>query len=162
VIQASTAYQVTSMLEGAVQRGTGIKLKPLGIPLAGKTGTTNESRDAWFMGFTPNLVVGVYVGHDEPKPLGRKETGSSIAVPIFKSFMERALKNVPATPFRIPPGLSLVRVDARTGLPAPAGQRGAILEAFKPGTEPTADRLVLDDAFVAYKGSNISGTGGLY
>lgn len=162
VIQAGTAYQVTSMMEGVVQRGTGIKLKSLGMPLAGKTGTTNESRDAWFMGYTPNLVVGVYVGYDTPKPLGRKETGSSVAVPIFKSFMEAALKDVPAIPFRIPPGLSLVRVDARTGLPAPAGQRDTILEAFKPGTEPTADRLVLDDAFVAYKGSNISGTGGLY
>ena len=128
------------MLEGAVKRGTGRRISSLAWPLAGKTGTTNESKDTWFIGFSPDLVVGVFVGFDDPLPLGRRETGSSVAAPIFKSFMAEALKDKPATPFRIPPNVRLVRVDPRTGRPAGNGDRRVIWEAFKTGTEPSADR----------------------
>ncbi|MGB0629548.1 MAG: penicillin-binding protein 1A [Alphaproteobacteria bacterium] len=144
IADPKTAYQIVSMLEGVVKRGTGRRISSIGKPLAGKTGTTNESRDTWFVGFSPDLAVGVYVGFDTPKPLGKRETGSSVAAPIFKSFMEAALKNQPAIPFRVPPGLQLVRVDSRTGRPARAGSRGIILEAFLPGTVPTRADRVLD------------------
>ena len=140
IVDAGSAYQVVSMLEGAVKRGTGRRISSLAWPLAGKTGTTNESKDTWFIGFSPDLVVGVFVGFDNPLPLGRRETGSSVAAPIFKSFMAEALKGKPATPFRIPPNVRLVRVDPRTGRPAGNGDRRVIWEAFKTGTEPSADR----------------------
>ncbi|WP_119678120.1 penicillin-binding protein 1A [Indioceanicola profundi] len=137
-------YQIVSMLEGVVQRGTGIRIREVGKPLAGKTGTTNDSLDAWFVGFSPDLAVGIFVGYDQPRSLGTRETGSSIAVPIFRDFMAAALEGQPATPFRMPPGLRLVRVDAETGRPARPGDRGAIWEAFIPGTEPTGGEGVLD------------------
>ena len=124
VADAGSAYQVVSMLEGAVQRGTGRRVRAVGKPLAGKTGTTNESRDAWFIGFTPDLAVGVFVGFDTPRSLGRNETGSSVAAPIFRDFMQAALADEPATPFRIPPGIRLVRVNAATGLIARGSGRG--------------------------------------
>ena len=130
-----SVYQVVSMLEGVVQRGTAARLRSLDIPLAGKTGTTNEARDAWFIGFTPDLVVGVFVGFDQPRTLGR-ETGSSAAAPIFGAFMAEAMAGQEVPPFRIPPGVRLVRVDPRTGQPSAAGG-SAIWEAFRPGTEPT-------------------------
>ncbi len=133
-----TAYQMVSMLEGVVQRGTGVRAHVIGKPLAGKTGTTNSSKDAWFIGFSPDLVVGVYVGFDHPRPLGEKETGASVALPVFVNFMEEALKDTPAIPFRIPPGIKLVRIDKKTGF-LPSGEtprREVILEAFKSGTEP--------------------------
>ena len=139
VADSGSAYQVVSMLEGAVKRGTGRRINSLVWPLAGKTGTTNQSKDTWFIGFSPDLVVGVFVGFDTPAPLGRRETGSSVAAPIFKSFMAEALKGKPPTPFRIPPNVRLVRVDPRTGRPAGAGDRRVIWEAFKLGTEPSAD-----------------------
>ena len=109
----------------------------LGRPLGGKTGTTNDSFDAWFIGFSPDLAVGVYVGFDKPRSLGPKQTGSNVAAPIFKQFMEDATRGRPAVPFRIPNGIRMVRIDADSGaLPGPASQR-TILEAFKPGNEPT-------------------------
>ncbi len=146
VISPHTAYQIVSMLEGVVQRGTGARIASIGKPLAGKTGTTNDSKDAWFMGFAPDLVVGVFVGFDDPRTLGRRETGSSAAVPIFKAFMAEALADDAGTPFRVPPGIRLVRVNAATGEPARYGDNRTILEAFKPGTEPTAlDRPARDD-----------------
>ncbi|MGQ9368975.1 penicillin-binding protein 1A [Azospirillum sp. ST 5-10] len=141
VADPRTAYQIVSMLEGVVQRGTAAKLAALGRPLAGKTGTTNDSMDAWFMGFSPDLVVGTYIGFDQPRSLGSRETGGSAAVPIFKEVMEEALKDEPATPFRVPPGLRLVRVDPATGRLAEPGSR-AIWEAFLPGTEPQLDQPV--------------------
>lgn len=144
IADAKTAYQIVSMLEGVVKRGTGRRINAIGKPLAGKTGTTNDSRDTWFVGFSPDLAVGVYVGFDNPTPLGKGETGSSVAAPVFKKFMEDALKNQPAIPFRVPPGLRLVRVDPATGRPPRAGARGAILEAFLPGTVPTRRGQVLD------------------
>ena len=137
VVAADTAYQMVSMLQGVVQRGTGRRVREIGKPLAGKTGTTNDSNDAWFIGFTPDLVVGVYAGFDVPRPLGDRETGSSVAAPIFKSFMTEALADQPAIPFRIPKGILLVRVNAETGLPVRPGDTKVLLEAFKPGTVPT-------------------------
>jgi penicillin-binding protein 1A len=131
-----TAYQMVSILEGVTQRGTGAALRSLGKPVAGKTGTTNDSLDAWFVGFSPDLAVGVFVGYDEPKSLGSRETGASVSVPIWKEFMEVALKDKPATPFRTPSGLRLVRVDPHTGRLAEPTQKDAIWEAFLPGTEP--------------------------
>ena len=144
VVDAGTAFQMVSMLQGVVERGTGARIGELRRPLAGKTGTTNDARDTWFIGFSPDLALGVYLGFDEPRTMGARETGASVAVPVFKDFMAAALKDLPAVPFRIPPGIRLVRVDAKTGLPAQPGQRNAILEAFKPGTEPGHRRDVLD------------------
>jgi penicillin-binding protein 1A len=131
-----SAYQVVSMMEGVIERGTGRSIASLDRPLAGKTGTTNESNDAWFVGFSPDLVCGVYVGYDQPQSLGKRETGATVAAPAFKEFMGDALQDEPAIPFRIPPGLDIVRVDLRTGQIAGGRDRDAIYEPFKPGTEP--------------------------
>jgi penicillin-binding protein 1A len=136
VADARSAYQVVSMLEGVVLRGTGRRIKKVGKPLAGKTGTTNDSRDAWFVGFSPDLAVGVFTGFDQPRPLGRRETGSSVAVPIFRDFMAAALMDKPPIPFRIPSGIRLVRIDPATGKRAVPGMRRVLLEAYKAGTEP--------------------------
>ncbi len=136
VLDPMTAYQVTSLMEGVVRFGTGSRLRALGRPVAGKTGTTNNEKDAWFIGFTPNMVVGVYVGYDKPKPLGRGQTGGHVAAPIVRDFMQQALKDKPAVPFRVPPGIKLVRVDRKTGVRAGPDSKQAILEAFKPGTAP--------------------------
>lgn len=162
LVPASSAYQVVSMLQGAVERGTGATIGELGIPLAGKTGTTNESRDAWFVGFAPDLAVGVFVGFDRPQPLGARETGGSVAAPVFKSFMQAALADQPAVPFRVPTGIRLVRVDPDTGRLAGPGDRRTILEAFKPGTEPStasAGRQQLPGLIAPASGG---GSGGLY
>jgi penicillin-binding protein 1A len=130
---------MVSILEGVIQRGTGVRIRDLDRPLAGKTGTTNEDRDAWFIGFSPDLAVGVYVGYDQPKTLGPHETGASVAVPIWKQFMGEALAHAPKIPFRIPPGIRLVRIDADRGLlPGPVTTR-VITEAFRAGTEPTRE-----------------------
>ncbi len=149
IADPKSAYQVVSMMEGVVQRGTGRSIAPLGRPLAGKTGTTNESNDTWFIGFSPDLVCGVFVGFDQPRSLGKRETGATVAAPAFKEFMGAALKDKPAIPFRIPPGLDIVRVNATTGQLARGGDRSAIYEPFKPGTEPKAE-----DAGVVLNGSS--------
>jgi penicillin-binding protein 1A len=163
VVEPQTAYQVVSMLEGVVERGTGRKIKAVKKPLAGKTGTTNSSVDTWFMGFSPDLAVGVYGGFDKPRSLGRREQGASVAAPIFRDFMIEALEGQPAIPFRIPPGIRLVRVDASTGVLARADDRNTILEAFRPGTEPTKVGEVLDGSQATTPGTRArSGTGGLY
>jgi len=109
------AYQLTSMLEGVVQRGTAVRAKVIGKPLAGKTGTTNKSFDTWFMGFSPDLVVGTYIGFDRPRTLGAKDTGSSVALPVFIEFMTKALADIPAKPFPAPDGVTMVKVDITTG-----------------------------------------------
>ena len=141
IIDPHTAYQMTSIMEGVVQRGTATVLKSLNRPLAGKTGTTNEEKDTWFIGYTPDMVVGVFVGYDTPKPMGKGNTGGAIAAPIFGDFVKEALADKPAAPFRIPPGLKLVRVSLKTGLRASGTDPDTtILEAFKPGEEP-------DDAY---------------
>ncbi len=135
VVSPVTAYQMTSMLEGVVKRGTGRQMLRLGRPIAGKTGTTNDYKDAWFMGFSPDLVVGVYVGYDTPRSLGT-ETGSQAAGPIFRFFMADALKDKPKLAFRIPDGVLLAPVDQGSGEPSYIGAPNFIFEAFKPGTEP--------------------------
>ncbi len=136
VIDAMTAYQVVSILEGVVKRGTGYRAKKIGKPVAGKTGTTNEEKDAWFIGFAPDLAAGVFVGFDTPQPMGRGETGGGVASPIFTDFMQSALADKPAVPFRQPEGIKLIRVNAKTGLRAQDGDQDVIMEAFKPGNEP--------------------------
>ena len=135
IVDPHTAYQMVSMLEGVVQRGTGTRIKEVGKPLAGKTGTTNDYKDAWFVGFSPDLVVGTYVGYDTPRGMGKGETGGAIAAPIFRDFMKMALAAKPAVPFRQPPGIKLVRINPKTGLRA-GSEADAILEAFKPEEEP--------------------------
>ena len=144
LIDPRTAYQMTSILEGVVLRGTGASIKSLNRPLAGKTGTTNESKDTWFIGFSPDLVVGVFAGFDDPRSLGKRETGASISVPIFKSFMAEALKDAPLVPFRVPPGIRNVQINADTGQRARPGDKNIIWEAFVVGTEPTDEMFILD------------------
>ncbi|MBR9825507.1 MAG: penicillin-binding protein 1A [Alphaproteobacteria bacterium] len=137
VVDPVTAYQVVHMLEGAVQRGTGTALRSLGRPMGGKTGTTNDFRDAWFVGFSPDLIVGVYVGFDTPYQLGSGEAGGRVAAPIARDFFEVALDNYAVAPFRVPEGVRLVPIDRLSGEPGVLGQPGVILEAFRPGTEPS-------------------------
>lgn len=149
IIDPQSAYQVTSIMEGVIQRGTARSLLALDRPLAGKTGTTNDERDTWFVGFTPDLVVGVFVGYDQPKPLGKGNTGGAIAAPIFGDFVKTALADVPATPFRVPPGIKLIRVDYKTGLRASASDPQTIIEAFKPNEEP-------DDAYSLIGVANVA------
>ena len=140
VIDPVTAYQVTFMLQGVVDNGTGFRVRRLGRPMGGKTGTTNDSFDTWFMGFSPDLVAGVYVGMDTPEQMGI-ETGSSAASPIFTDFMEAALKGAPKVPFRIPEGVTLAPVNRNTGEPSYIGAPDFILEAFRPGSEETVGDL---------------------
>lgn len=160
IADARTTYQMVSILEGVVQRGTAAKLAELGRPLAGKTGTTNKSKDTWFIGFSPDLVVGVFVGFDDPISMGKRETGGSAAAPIFGDFMKEALKDTPPTPFRVPPGIKNVRINADTGRQAQAGDKHVIWEAFVTGTEPNLDDYVLDTNVVG--GAQALGTDGLY
>ncbi|WP_427023198.1 penicillin-binding protein 1A [Aureimonas ureilytica] len=137
VLDPMTAYQITSMMEGVVQRGTAAVVKQLGVPAAGKTGTTNDEKDAWFVGFTPDLVTGVYLGYDNPQPLGHGGTGGGFAAPVFVDFMKDAIKGKPVADFRIPEGMTQIAVDRRTGMAAESGSKDAIIEAFKPGTGPS-------------------------
>ena len=134
-----TAYQMTSMLEGVIQRGTGSAIRAVPVPLAGKTGTSSDERDAWFMGYSPNLVVGVFIGYDNPTPLGHAETGGRTAAPVFRDIMMEEVGKDPAIPFRIPPGINLVKVDPKTGQLASSSSPNVILEAFKEGTDPQFD-----------------------
>ena len=131
IFSSQTAYQMISLLEGVVKRGTAKRLKDLNLDLAGKTGTTNNNTDTWFVGFTSNLVVGVYVGHDEPKSLGKYETGSKTALPIFKWFMKKAVNKVDARPFKVATNIKMMVVDAKTGKKANFSSKKTIIEAFK-------------------------------
>ncbi len=131
VMSEQTAYQITTILEGVIKRGTGKKLKDLQLNLAGKTGTTNENTDAWFVGFTSNLVIGVYVGMDNPKPLGKFETGSKAALPIFREFIEKSVKKSDARPFKVPEKMTLMVVDPLTGEKAKFNSKNTIIEAYK-------------------------------
>jgi len=131
IFSSETAYQITSMLEGAVKRGTAKRLKDLNLDLAGKTGTTNENTDAWFIGFTSNLVVGVYVGYDDPKSLGRYETGSKTAMPIFKTFIKNAVKKKDARPFKVAKNIKMMVIDPITGKKANFLSKKTIVEAYK-------------------------------
>jgi len=175
VLDPMTAYQITSMMEGVVQAGTATALRAVGKPIAGKTGTTNEAKDAWFVGFSPDLVVGIYMGYDKPRTLGRGNagTGGHLAAPIARDFMELALADKPPTPFKIPAGIKLIRVDQMTGMRAGPGDTGrTILEAFKPGTAPPDNYSVIGVADADGRSLTVSpdadrtimrsGTGGLY
>ncbi len=173
VLDPMTAYQITSMMEGVVQGGTAIAMREVGKPIAGKTGTTNDAKDLWFVGFSPDLVVGLYVGYDKPRSLGRSAQAGHTAVPIARDFMKLALADKPAIPFKIPADIRLVWVDAKSGLRAAPGQTtGTILEAFKPGTAPPSNYAVNSDADSEDRSPLFSpdadraimrpGTGGLY
>jgi len=176
VLDPMTAYQITSMMEGVILRGTATTLAELGRPMAGKTGTTNDEKDAWFIGYTPDLVVGLYIGYDQPRSLGRGATGGGLAAPVFKEFMSVALEGQPKVDFRVPEGMTVLAVDRKTGMRAVAGQPGVIMEAFKPGTGPADSYQVIGmDAFGGLEGEEranaispqaqraiTSGGGGLY
>jgi len=158
LVDPMSAYQMVHILEGVVERGTGRTVSEVGKPLAGKTGTSNDSKDTWFVGFSPDLAVGVFVGFDDDTTLGRdylkgeQEQGATVAAPIFRDFMAEALKDKPSTPFRVAPGIRFVRVEAATGKPAQPGDKAIILEAFKPGTVPNGGEDTVLDA-----GSTVSG-----
>ena len=173
VLDSMTAYQITSMMEGVVQAGTATVMKDVGKPIAGKTGTTNDEKDAWFIGFSPDIVVGIYIGYDKPRNLGRNATGGHLAAPVARDFMKLALADKPAIPFRVPAGIKLIRVDAKSGMRAGPGDSGrTILEAFKPGTAPPDNYSVIGVADAEGRSLTVSpdadrtimrsGTGGLY
>ncbi|KWV50025.1 penicillin-binding protein [Bradyrhizobium macuxiense] len=174
VLDPMSAYQITSLMEGVVQAGTGTALRDVGKPIAGKTGTSNEAKDLWFVGFSPDLVVGLYVGYDKPRSLGRTAQAGHTAAPIARDFMKLALADKPAVPFKIPPGIRLVRVVAKTGARAGPGETsGTLLEAFKPGQAPPVyDNVVPGTDVIDGTQAGIapdadraivrSGTGGLY
>ena len=144
VMDPMTAYQITSIMEGVVQRGTATVIREIGKPIAGKTGTTNEEKDVWFVGFSPDLAIGVYMGYDKPRPLGRGQTGGHLAAPVVRDFLKIALADKPAVPFRVPAGIKLIRVDQKSGMRAGPGEGGrTILEAFKPGTAPPDNYSVI-------------------
>ena len=144
VLDPMTAYQITSMMEGVVQAGTATAVKEVGKPIAGKTGTNNDEKDAWFIGFSPDIVVGIYMGYDKPRHLGRGATGGHLSAPIARDFLKLALADKPAIPFRVPAGIKLIRVDSKSGMRAAPGQSsGTILEAFKPGTAPPDNYAVI-------------------
>ena len=167
-----TAYQITSMMEGVVQHGTAIAVAAVGKPIAGKTGTTNDQKDAWFIGFSPDMVVGIYLGYDKPRNLGRHATGGALAAPIARDFLKLALADKPAIPFKVPAGIKLIRVDSKTGMRAGPGDTNTILEAFKPGTAPPDNYSVIGVADADGRSAPVSpdadrsilrsGTGGLY
>jgi len=174
VLDPMTAYQITSMMEGVVQRGTAQRLKYLNRHIAGKTGTTNDSRDAWFIGFTPDIVVGVYMGYDQPRSLGFGGTGSALAAPIFGEFMETALKGKPDVEFKVPDGMTEIAINRKTGMRADPGDPNVIVEAFKPGTGPADVYQVIGGTDSFQEGVKVaptsiraqdainSGAGGLY
>jgi len=155
VLDPMTAYQIVSIMEGVVQRGTATVVREVGKPIAGKTGTTNDEKDAWFIGFSPDLVVGVYLGNDKPRHLGRGATGGVLAAPIVRDFMKVALADKPAVPFRVPPGIKLIRIDPKTGIRAGPGDQRVILEAFKPGTAPPDNYSVV--GVTDYEGRPLAG-----
>jgi len=170
VLDVMTAYQITSMMEGVVQGGTAAVMREVGKPIAGKTGTTTDGKDVWFVGFSPDLVVGLYLGYDKPRSLGRSAQGGHTAGPIARDFMKFALADKPAIPFKIPAGIKIVRVDPKTGMRAGPGDK-AILEYFKPGTAPPDNYSVM--GVVDAEGRSLMappdagdimrpGTGGLY
>ena len=174
IIDSRTAFQIVSMLQGVVQRGTAAYSIGAQIPkpLAGKTGTSSDAKDTWFVGFSPDLVAGVFVGFDNPRTLGPHEQGASVAAPIFRDFMKGALADAPATPFRVAPGIEEIPVDWRSGTPVPAGTPGAIIEAFKAGTAYAEINVpALGEEYIPGSASSPnqpppasvgSGTGGLY
>ncbi|MEX6507927.1 penicillin-binding protein 1A, partial [Jiella sp. M17.18] len=155
VLDPMTDYQITSMMEGVVQRGTATVVKQLGVPIAGKTGTTNDEKDVWFIGFTPNLVCGVYIGYDNPAPLGRGVVGGNTAAPVFVDFMKEALRGKPAVDFKVPDGMQLIAVNRKTGMRATGSGPDVIVEAFKPGTGPADTYSVIGGDIASAPGTGI-------
>ncbi len=172
VIDPMTAYQITSLMEGVVQRGTATVVRDVGKPIAGKTGTTNDEKDVWFIGYSPDVVCGVYMGFDKPRHIGRLATGGHLAAPVVRDFLKVALADKPPIPFAVPPGIKLIRVDAHSGMRAGPGDPKVILEAFKPGTAPPDTYSVIGAdttngapmSQAAPDGGDVvrRGTGGLY
>jgi penicillin-binding protein 1A len=171
VIDAMTAYQITSLMEGVVQRGTATVVRDVGKPIAGKTGTTNDEKDVWFIGYSPDIVCGVYMGFDKPRHIGRLATGGHLAAPVVRDFLKVTLADKPPIPFSVPPGIKLIRVEAKSGMRAGPGDTKVILEAFKPGTAPPDSYSVIGadtgnggPTAGAPDGGNVvrTGTGGLY
>ncbi|WP_099866025.1 penicillin-binding protein 1A [Pararhizobium haloflavum] len=175
VLDPMTAYQMTSMLEGVVTRGTAASAVNLNRPTAGKTGTTNEEKDAWFVGYTPDLVTGVFIGYDNPRPMGRGSTGGGLAAPVFNEFMNEVLEDVPPADFRVPEGLNLIAIHRSNGMAANGATGGdVIMEAFKPGTGPAENFYVIGELDTYQTSEEIiqtspqanravtSGSGGLY
>src|ERR1700704_3413052 len=174
VLDVMTAYQITSMMEGVVQGGTATVVKEVGKPIAGKTGTTNDEKDAWFIGFSPDIVVGIYMGYDKPRNLGKGATGGHLAAPIARDFLKLALADKSAIPFKVPAGIKLIRVDQASGMRVGPGDSGrTLLGAFKPGTAPPdnysvigvadADGRILPQGTTPDAGNIMRpGTGGLY
>ena len=140
---SASAYQMVNILAGVVERGTGRIANSLHKTLGAKSGTSNDSLDAWFIGFSPDLVVGVWVGFDTPQTLGPNDTGGVVSGPIFRDFMRVALEDKPNIPFRVPDTVQLVRVNAETGRPATAGDTNVIMEAFRKGTDLTVPTQVI-------------------
>ncbi len=159
VVDSRHAFQITSMMEGVIERGTAKKLSKLNVPIAGKTGTTNDNKDAWFIGYSPDLVIGIYVGYDKPQSLGYKQTGSSVSVPIFEILAKKINLNSNFVPFRIPSGISFVKIDPNTGLSS--NENNSILEPYLVGTEPFYKKINIIDTLSNINNNSISGTGGL-
>ena len=159
----ASAYQMVNILNGVVERGTGRSAKAVKKTLGAKSGTSNDSNDAWFIGFSPDLVAGVWVGFDSPQTLGPNDTGGAVAAPIFRDFMMEALKDTPDMPFRVPDSVRLVRVNATTGKPAKAGDTNVIMEAFRPETDLAKEtKVVGQDVTVSAEEEGIPDMGGLY
>jgi penicillin-binding protein 1A len=173
VLDPMTAYQITSMMEGVVTRGTAASKINLDRPTAGKTGTTNEEKDAWFMGYTADLVAGVFIGFDNPTPMGRGSTGGALAAPVFNEFMQGALEGTRPADFRVPQGMKLIAINRKTGMRAFEGEGDVIMEAFKPGTGPSdvysvigLEEFATGDAITTISPQAnqavVNGVGGLY
>ncbi len=160
VMSPYTAYQITSMMEGVIARGTGKRMLIVGKPIAGKTGTSNDERDAWFIGYTPDMTVGVYVGYDNPKPMGAHRTGGELAAPIVADFMQLALKDKAAVPFRVPRAIELIPINATSGKRSIFGEADTILEAFKPGDEPPQNTRFVGQS-TGKKPAQVSSGGGV-
>ena len=154
IFSPETAYQITSILEGAIQRGTGRKLKDLNLDIAGKTGTTNKNTDTWFVGFTSKLVVGVYVGMDDPKSLGKRETGARTALPIFKDFIKKAVSKKDARPFKVAKNITMMVIDPVNGEKANFGSKETVIEAFKKNN-PNLKNYEFKDINYRLKNNNI-------
>jgi penicillin-binding protein 1A len=157
VISPQVAFQMVTMLSDVMDRGTASAARRMGVTFStgGKTGTTDDFKDAWFVGYTPDLTVGAYIGFDKPRHLGRGATGGHLAAPIIKDFLKAALAEKPAVPFRVPAGLKLVRVDPRTGMRASTGEGRVLLEAYKPGSGPP-------DSYSAGPPEGSDGRGGFF
>ena len=152
IFSSETAYQITSILEGAIQNGTGKKLKDLNLDLAGKTGTTNKNTDTWFIGFTSKLAIGVYVGSDNPKPLGKYETGAKTALPVFKNFVKNAVKKKDARPFKVADNISMMVIDHLTGKKALLQSKKTIIESYKSNPKKIISNSDINNRF---KNNNI-------